>query len=446
MKRAIFTFVTAVSCVALMSAENFPEGSYSYATIDGQTVEICGFSELSSGLKEIVIPEYVYHNGDKYFVTGISAEAFSGDQTISSLTIPEGIKYVENRAFSGCTNLKSLINHSTVLEKIGEEAFANTNFPEFENLVKVGEIGDKAFYQSGIQKFVCYNRKIGNEAFAGSKLEKLAIFVTTGLGKGSFKNCKELDGVYIDDAYLADVQVYNLPEELFAGCDKLENLRLPSNIGKAYATSFPSGLNCLQIQKKLPEIIFDEGATVNWKQVAVAVPDALYDDAKVELAPLVEDKFSLKLYWGEDKSGFYFVQNSGKEFEVNPYTSPACEPKSTVYAPSGTTLTMGFSTDIIVPNVPMPMKANRLSHVITLNGKDISEVCDWPYIFVTITEDSVVRLDPNGNSGIEEIGIEQNVKVYDLNGNSISVSELSSLPKGLYIVKKGDNASKMLVK
>ena len=70
---------------------------------------------------DIVIPSAVTYEGVEYPVTGIDDNAFM-DATITSVVIPDGVKYIEDAAFYNCENLTSIVIPKTV-RSIGEAAF-----------------------------------------------------------------------------------------------------------------------------------------------------------------------------------------------------------------------------------------------------------------------------------------------------------------------------------
>lgn len=80
---------------------------------------------------DIVIPSSVTYEGVEYPVVGIDDNAFK-DATITSVVIPDGVKYIEDAAFYNCENLTSIVIPKTV-RSIGESAFMYCD--EVESLV-----------------------------------------------------------------------------------------------------------------------------------------------------------------------------------------------------------------------------------------------------------------------------------------------------------------------
>lgn len=97
-------------------------------------------------MSEIIIPEYVIFDGEKYSVTEIDPAAFIAHTNINSVVFPETLKTIDAAAFWGCS-LKSIVLPES-LEKIGAASFYAS--------------GDKIFKELYIPKGV---KEIGAEAF-----------------------------------------------------------------------------------------------------------------------------------------------------------------------------------------------------------------------------------------------------------------------------------------
>ena len=88
---------------------------YSFELIDNETVYITEYKG-SHELHEVVVPTklFVEAKPDGYTVVGIDAKAFYYDVSITKITIPEGVTYIGDYAFAGCSSLKSVILPSTL--------------------------------------------------------------------------------------------------------------------------------------------------------------------------------------------------------------------------------------------------------------------------------------------------------------------------------------------
>lgn len=73
---------------------------------------------------DLVIPEKVKHDGKVYEIVGISAKAFSENDSLTSVTMPVGIAYIGDFAFEGCTALKKIVFPGRPV-KFGEGVFFN---------------------------------------------------------------------------------------------------------------------------------------------------------------------------------------------------------------------------------------------------------------------------------------------------------------------------------
>ena len=70
---------------------------------------------------EIIIPSEI--NGSK--ICAIEESAFKDNINLKKVTISDGITTIENKAFSGCTSLETIVKPKTIT-KIAEDAFTNT--------------------------------------------------------------------------------------------------------------------------------------------------------------------------------------------------------------------------------------------------------------------------------------------------------------------------------
>ena len=124
--------------LAAASAETGTDGlQYSYNDED-LTATVSGYTGTAT---EVVIPAEVTHEDNTYKVTAIGTEAFQGNSTLTSVTIPEGVTGIGDYAFSVCTSLTSITIPEGVTE-IASYAFAgctsltNVTIPEGVTYIK----------------------------------------------------------------------------------------------------------------------------------------------------------------------------------------------------------------------------------------------------------------------------------------------------------------------
>ena len=94
---------------------------------------------------DIIIVDQVNYNNNIYYSTQIGKNAFEDCTEITSITIPNGIKYISDGAFNNCTGLTSVSLPNSVVE-IGHVVFENcTGINSITIPESVTEIGNNAF-------------------------------------------------------------------------------------------------------------------------------------------------------------------------------------------------------------------------------------------------------------------------------------------------------------
>ena len=216
--------------------------SLSHISIPESVIEVGSNAfEECSGLKSISIPSTIeltglnlfkgcigLINGDeKYFIINSSLEVYNGND--SEITIPDGVKAIQEGVFRNHEEIKSMsIPNSVVF--IGNEAFAgctgliNLTIPE-----TVTKIGYEAFgYCSNLKNIVLpkHLEEMGGYMFRECrKLKKVIIPLgVMSLGWRYFYNCKSLTEVMVMDP---DTEISN---DAFEGCQvKKLKLVVPEN-------------------------------------------------------------------------------------------------------------------------------------------------------------------------------------------------------------------------
>ena len=67
-------------------------------------------------------------DGKEYTVVGINTNAFSSNRSITSVTLPDNLKYINYGALSYCWNLENINNIPKHIENLGEAVFSGTKF------------------------------------------------------------------------------------------------------------------------------------------------------------------------------------------------------------------------------------------------------------------------------------------------------------------------------
>ena len=93
-------------------AYDFPythQGKTLYYDITGSTVEVTYYNYNNNYVSgDVVIPSTVTYNGTTYSVTSIGYSAFSGCSGLTSISIPNSVTSIGSSAFAGCSGLTSI--------------------------------------------------------------------------------------------------------------------------------------------------------------------------------------------------------------------------------------------------------------------------------------------------------------------------------------------------
>ena len=77
---------------------------------------------------DVTILSKIEVDGKEYTVVGIYYNAFYSNKSITSVTLPDNLKYINYGAFSYCYNLENINNIPKHIENLGEAVFSRTKF------------------------------------------------------------------------------------------------------------------------------------------------------------------------------------------------------------------------------------------------------------------------------------------------------------------------------
>ena len=270
---AVTAFATDTSTV---HEANDDEGIYRYAykkNEDGETVTITKFlgpddsanpvDSASTVSYKIEIPEKIHEKFCDYTVTGLgeysfAANPYNGHQgnplcsKIRSVTIPQSVTSIGDRAFDGCSALTTL-SLGEKIKTIGNYAFENctslTGVTIPQSVTSIGyyafegcthlnpltikgpitSMGNYAFAGSTyLTSLTLYDdiQTIGNFAFVGSTSLKTVTLPKnlTSIGEYAFARCSELESITIPE------KVKTINSKTFADCSNLEYIILPAGL------------------------------------------------------------------------------------------------------------------------------------------------------------------------------------------------------------------------
>lgn len=230
---------TILSLLALASAINVFAGSNKF-TYDGIRYEIISEDDMtlaviepgsySSYSGDIVIPASVTYNNQEYHVKGIKHDAFEDCSNLTSITIPQGVTYIDGGAFRSCSSLSSITIPNSVTS-IGYGAFGGTawynNQPD--GLVYAGNVAYK---------------------YKGTMPDNTSVIITDGtlgIAEGAFDECEGLVSIKIPTSvmeigdgafeYCSGLTSIEIPESIkvikgqtFEGCSSLKAVTIPNSV------------------------------------------------------------------------------------------------------------------------------------------------------------------------------------------------------------------------
>ncbi len=162
-------------------------------------------------------------------VVAIGDCAFTWCAELTSVTLPDGLRYIYNDAFSRCTSLSS-INLPDGLEYLDSNVFYKCeSLTELIIPDSVSYIGAQAFYDC--TKLTSVNIPDGITAIEQSTFNGCKSLVSIDIpssvqtmGYYAFYNCDSITSIVIPDG------VTSIPTWAFAYCDKLSDVTLPDSI------------------------------------------------------------------------------------------------------------------------------------------------------------------------------------------------------------------------
>lgn len=261
------------------------------------------YAKIGSGdnnLYDVVIPEFLTIDNEKYPVTQIDEYAFSGSNLVS-VTIPNSVKNIGKWAFSWCPNLTT-VTIGNGLESIRMDAFERSNKISTVNISDIEswcKITFETIYSNplSIARHLYMNGSEVNEIVIPnsiSSIEKYAFYncqsltsVTipksvTSIGMQAFWGCS------ITKVNISDVEAWckidfanasanplsNNPH-LYLNNTEVTNLKIPNSITaiKDYSFYGCGGLNSIDIPNSVESI--GENAFVGCDMTSVTIPNSV---------------------------------------------------------------------------------------------------------------------------------------------------------------------------
>lgn len=169
------------------------------------------FSNEYSGA--VTIPSSIVVNEQEYAVTSIGKYAFFYCKYLTSISIPNSVKIINEDAFSSCSSLAS-VNFGNSITSIGNGAFSNCDFTSLSIPNSVITIGQSTF---------AYCKKLSSLTI-GESVESI--------GFDAFCGCQSLADVTIPNS------VKMLDNQVFYDCFSLTSVTIGTSLKYLYGNTF----------------------------------------------------------------------------------------------------------------------------------------------------------------------------------------------------------------
>ena len=200
---------------------------------DGKSYSVTDCDTSASG--ELVIP----NTYDGLPVTNVGDSAFQLCESLTSITVPDGVISIGSTAFHTCTNLASVILPDSITS-IGVNAFFKTIISRDSSNWKDGilylgnhliEASDSI---SGDYKIKSGTKTIAQLAFAGcNRLNSITIpDSVTNMGSGVFSNCSNLKSVILSNS------ITSIDSLAFNECTSLKSITIPDSVTSIGTNAF----------------------------------------------------------------------------------------------------------------------------------------------------------------------------------------------------------------
>ena len=200
-----YIFLLFLSFSTSSFAYDFEVNGFYYNIVDGEmwdvdypcveitydnTLDSRARREKNASVKSLIIPDTVRYDGIIYRVIGIGMSAFSQCPALSSLTLPEGLIYIDDNALAGRKPLRSLTIPNTVTT-----------------------IGDRVFLECNLKEMVIPES-------------------VTYIGAELFQNCHALESVTLPSG------ITRIPRDMFCDCQSLRQVNIPEGVTRIENNAF----------------------------------------------------------------------------------------------------------------------------------------------------------------------------------------------------------------
>lgn len=325
--------------------------------VDTETKEATVTGGVGNNLYSVSIPDSIGFENINYPITHIGKEAFRNYRGLTTVSLGNCLKVIEDNAFEGCVELVKL-DMPNSLDSIKGGAFASCGFSVVEIPDGVKEIGKYAFSSNRTLNSV----KIGKS-------------VTT-IERSAFSECPALTSVTLGE------NLKFIKTSAFENCTALSNIVLPSSLQVIDSRAF---YNTALVSVSVPSSV------VNISEDAFQWIDAL-KEIKVDEANTVYSDIDGVLCSKTKTVLFRYPNSKGKTYTV-PNTIKKIYDRAFSYCPELETVVFPASVISIGIDV-FDRRADKLKSITILNPEpaklensfDVSED-----VFILVPKQSVNR-------------------------------------------------------
>lgn len=391
------------------------------------------------------IPSEIMYEGKEYNVISIGQSAFESTENILSVTVPQGIVSIKDNAFYGCRKLEN-IELPIGLSSIGERAF--TYCYSLQSIIlpcTVTQIAGNAFEWCGILR-AAYPDNL-NRPFSsiGASYSRVTVPYPSNdaiIDNGVIFSIDKKTIYYASDSvveFIIPDGVEKIGDAAFANCDNIKEIVAPPALVEIGNYSFQyckqlSEFKCESNIMSIGNFAFTgcenlKSFTLSNALVNLGV-ESFSHCSKIESIIIPESLTSIKsgTFRGCSNLSYLTIPNTIESIEGLAFNG--CLGLKDIYY---------LSDNPIETEKNIFSNETYLSATLYVNPCTIEKVLQIsPWLFFAHIEEN------NINAGISECEIDQDVLVYDLNGNKLDCNTIDVLSNGFYIVKQGPHIKKIL--
>ncbi len=433
---------------------------------------------------DIVVPSSVSYNGEQYIVTAIGEAAFYDCENLTSITLPNSLTTIGDEAFQYC-RLTSITLPNSVTT-IGDHAFYECiRLTSITLPGSLTTIGDDVF--SGCNSLTSIDVDVDNQKYssidgvlydksqmsliccpAGKAGEVIVPNTVTTIGYGAFAYCHRLTSITLPNSVttigdlafanclrLASIILSNsvttIGDSAFAYCYSLTSITLPNSVTTiGYgAFSYCRSLTSITIPGSVTSI---ENDAFGWDSVLKSIDVDIDNQKYSSIDGVLYDKLQTNLICCPGgKSGDVIIPNTVTTIGVGAFRS--CSNLTTITLPNSVTaieyeafhscssLTSITSLAVTPPEcgeyVFYEIDKQRCTLYVPAESIEAyKQAPEWKD-FILVEETSGIDLivaDPSAE-----------VEAFKLNGTRVP-GPVENLPAGIYIVREGSTARKIIVR